>query len=79
MVVVNRDIAIDRLQKRNNFSYQECEKRLDSQWSNEKRESFADVVIHNNGTREELEATVLKFLHFLVCFKFKSLQSILDG
>ena len=65
---VDREIAIRRLQNRNNLSTEECEKRLDCQWSNEKRESYADVVIRNSGTLEELRKEIEHYLHFVVCY-----------
>ena len=64
---VDREVAIQRHQKRNNLSIEECEKRLDCQWSNEKRESYADVVIQNNGTQEELKKEIEHYLHCNVC------------
>ena len=64
---VDREVAIQRLQKRNNLSTEECKKRLDCQWSNEKRESYADVVIRNNGTKEELKKEIELHLYYNVC------------
>ena len=44
------------------FSEEEAKQRISSQWKNDEREKFADVIIVNNGSREELEAQVNKHL-----------------
>ena len=51
------------------FTEEEAKLRISSQWKNEEREKFADVVIVNNGSREELESQVNKYF-FLVFFFF---------
>lgn len=58
-----------RLQSRNHFTTEECEKRIRNQWSNEQREAFADVIIHNNGSYEDLVHKVKEALHSPVCNK----------
>lgn len=49
----------ERLQRRNNFSEEEAEKRLASQpMTNEERAARATVVVSNDGTEDELEKKV---------------------
>ena len=54
----NREVVIERVQLRNNFSREEIIKRIESQMSNNDREKHADIVIDNDGTIEQLEETV---------------------
>ena len=58
VVVVDRDIATERLMKRNNLSREEAEKRINAQITNEERMRHATRVITNNGDGEELERKV---------------------
>lgn len=66
---VDHDTAVKRLQSRNHFTPEECEKRISNQWSNEQREAFADVIIRNNGSYEDLVQKVKEALRSLVCNK----------
>ena len=54
----NREVVIERVQLRNNFSREEIIKRIESQMSNNDREKHADIVIDNDGTIKQLEETV---------------------
>lgn len=54
VIVVDRETAIERAMERDNATREAIESRVNSQLSNEDRASRADVVIENNGTREEL-------------------------
>lgn len=58
------------------FAEEEAKLRISSQWKNEEREKFADVVIVNNGSREELESQVNKYF-FLVFSKLKTQSNII--
>ncbi len=49
VVVVDREIAIERSMSRDGMDRETVEKRLDAQLSNEERIARADVVIENNG------------------------------
>lgn len=53
-----REMAIERLVNRNGFSREESERRIASQMSSEERIKHATRVIHNSGTKEELEREV---------------------
>ena len=58
VAAVDKPVAVERLMKRNNFSREEADKRINSQLTNEERTSQATVMIWNNGTEEELVANV---------------------
>ena len=57
MIECSPETAIERMKGRG-FTEEEARLRISSQWKNEDREKFADVVIVNNGSREELESQV---------------------
>ena len=58
LVVVEPETAIRRLIERNAFSEEEARQRLASQRDWRLRAPAADFVIHNDGTLDELKATV---------------------
>lgn len=60
VVVVSTDahVQLERLMKRNGFSKEEALQRIYAQMPLEEKEKLADVVIFNNGTEEELKASV---------------------
>lgn len=58
VVVVEPDLAVQRLASRNGLDEAAARARIDSQLSNAERTARADVVITNNGTLEELEANI---------------------
>lgn len=60
VVVVHREIAIDRSIMRNKITREAAEKRIDSQITNEERISKADVVIENNSDQPALLAKLEK-------------------
>lgn len=62
VVEVDHSTAVERLQHRNGLSVEECEKRLQAQWSNEQRERFADRIIKNNGSLAELTRQIDSYL-----------------
>lgn len=55
VVATNHQIQVQRLMKRNGYSQTEAEQRIDSQMSLEKKKQLADIVIDNNGSKEELK------------------------
>ena len=55
---VDADVAVARLAERNGLEEAAARARIDSQLSNEERIAAANVVIENNGTREELADNV---------------------
>lgn len=58
VVVVEPDLAVQRLAARNGLDETAARARIDSQLSNAERIARADVVITNNGTLEELQAGI---------------------
>ncbi len=52
------ETARQRLARRNNLTMEEAESRLRAQLPNEKRRPYADVVIENDGSLEELRGAV---------------------
>lgn len=74
VIECSQETAIQRMKGRG-FTEEEAKLRISSQWKNEDREKFADVVIVNNGSREELESQVNKYF-FLVFSKLKTQSNI---
>lgn len=58
VVVVEPDIAIERLASRNGLDPEAARARIASQLSNDERTSRANVVIENNGTLDELASSI---------------------
>ena len=58
VVYVNREVQKKRLQNRDKISAEEADNRINSQLSLNKKKQMADIVIGNNGTREELRTRV---------------------
>ncbi|MGI8927623.1 MAG: dephospho-CoA kinase [Tepidiformaceae bacterium] len=58
VVVVEPDIAVQRLAARNGLDEVAARARLASQLSNAERRARADLVIENNGTLEDLEKAI---------------------
>ena len=54
VLVVDREIAIERAMARDNADRAAVESRLDSQLSNEERISRATSVIYNNGDQQKM-------------------------
>jgi len=62
VVVVDRQLAVDRLTKRNSLSCEDAERRIDAQISNDVRTALATKVIRNEGTDKDLEAQVAQLV-----------------
>ena len=58
LVTVSPETARQRLYERNGLSAEDAEARIRAQLTNEKRRTYADVEIENDGTLEELSAAV---------------------
>lgn len=58
VVVVEPNLAVQRLASRNGLDEAAARARIDSQLSNDERISRSNVVIKNNGTLEELESGI---------------------
>ena len=58
LIASDGDTARQRLMARNDLSSEQADQRLASQVPWQRREAAADLVIHNNGTQEELAARI---------------------
>ncbi len=54
VVVVDRETQVKRLIERDKFDYRDAENRINSQFTNEVRKKYADVIIDNNKPIEEV-------------------------
>ena len=63
VVTVSPAQQLARLMKRNNYTAEEAQNRINAQMSNEERIQYADVVIDNNGTMSETIAQVDRLLY----------------
>jgi dephospho-CoA kinase len=54
VVVVDTETQIKRLIERDKFDYKDSENRIKSQFTNEVRRKYADVIIDNNKPIEEV-------------------------
>ena len=54
VVIVDRETQIKRLIERDKFDYKDSENRINSQFTNEVRKKYADVIIDNNKSIEEV-------------------------
>lgn len=54
VVAVDRETQIKRLIERDRFDYKEAENRINSQFTNEARRKYADVIIDNSRSVEEV-------------------------
>jgi dephospho-CoA kinase len=58
LVTVDPAVARQRLMSRNGFSAEEADKRIAAQLTNDERAKYAQVIIDNSGTLEELKERV---------------------
>ena len=63
VVTVSSAQQLTRLMKRNNYTVEEAQNRINAQMSNEERIQYADAVIDNNGTMSETIAQVDRLLY----------------
>jgi dephospho-CoA kinase len=60
VVHCDREIQIERLMHRNNYSREEAESRLSAQMPNEEKIKFADIVIDTSGGKEQTRQKVIE-------------------
>ena len=63
VVTVSPVQQLARLMKRNSYTVEEAQNRINAQMSNEERIQYADAVIDNNGTMSETIAQVDRLLY----------------
>lgn len=62
LVDVDEKIQIERLIKRNNITHEIAKKMIEKQAKREYKQQFADIIITNNGCKEELEQKTMQVL-----------------
>lgn len=65
VVTCNEDIQIERIKNRDNCSTEEALSRIKSQMSQENKVKYADYIIDNSGTIDELRKKALIFLNYI--------------
>ncbi len=58
VVAADREIQIKRLIERDKFDYRDSEKRINSQFTDDVRKKYADIVIDNNESIETLSKKI---------------------
>ena len=62
LIYAPRDLQLDRIQKRDNLSYESAQIRLSNQMDIEKKREIADFVIENTGNVRNLQDKIEAFL-----------------
>lgn len=62
-VYTDDEIRLERLMKRNNYTREYAQIRMNSQISQDEKINKADYIIYNNSTINELEAQLIKLLN----------------
>ncbi len=65
LVICREDIQIERIKNRDNCTKEEAISRINSQLSQNEKSKFADYIIDNSNSFEELEQKVLNFIESL--------------
>ena len=65
VVTCNEDIQIERIKNRDNCSTEEALSRIKSQMSQENKAKYADYIIDNSGTIDELKKKAFIFLNYI--------------
>lgn len=66
LVIVNRETQIKRLIERDRFDYKDAMNRIGSQFTNEERIKYADVIIDNNRPIEEVGRKIEKLWNNII-------------
>ncbi len=62
VITCDEEIARKRLKKYRNITEEEAKKRMQHQWSTEKKIECADKILYNNGELDELEHEIIVWL-----------------
>ena len=65
VVICNEDIQIERIKQRDNCSKEEALSRIKSQMSQAEKVKYADYIIDNSGTIEELRKKAFAFMDYI--------------
>ena len=66
LLFVEEETQIERLMRRNNYSYEEAQKRISSQMPFKEKRKYANQIIDNNGTIEETLEQIRALLKMIV-------------
>lgn len=66
LVSVDKETQIRRLMERDKFAYSDALNRINSQYANEKKSQFADVIIDNNEPIEEVKKKVKELWNIMI-------------
>jgi dephospho-CoA kinase len=66
VVTVDKETQIKRLIERDRYDYRESENRINSQFTNDVRRKYADVIIDNNNSMEEVEKRLEELWHNII-------------
>lgn len=66
LVIVNKQTQIKRLMLRDNFQYNEAMSRINSQLGNDEKIKYADVVIDNNKSLEDVRKQIEELWNKLI-------------
>lgn len=65
IVTCNEDIQIERIRHRDNCTKEEALSRINSQMSQKEKAKYADYIIDNSGTLEDLKKKAYKFISYI--------------
>ena len=65
LITCREDIQIERIKNRDNCTEKEAVSRINSQMSQSEKSKFADYIIDNSNSFEELQKRVLEFIEIL--------------
>ena len=65
LITCREDIQIERIKNRDNCTEKEAVSRINSQMSQSEKSKFADYIIDNSNSFEQLEKRVLEFIEIL--------------
>ena len=65
LITCREDIQIERIKNRENCTEKEAVSRINSQMSQSEKSKFADYIIDNSNSFEELQKRVLEFIEIL--------------
>jgi dephospho-CoA kinase len=66
VVTVDKETQIKRLIERDRYDYRESENRINSQFTNDVRRKYADVIIDNNNSIEDVEKRLEELWHNII-------------
>ena len=65
VITCNNEIQVSRIQKRDNCTRQEALSRINSQMSQEEKVKYADYILDNSGSIEDLKENTREFLLYM--------------